>query len=103
MVGMPSKPPVIFPSERKLLVEFGERLRMARLRRKWAVATVAGRAGVSRTTVYHVEAGDASVTLGTYMRVLAVLGLQNSVALLAADDKVGRALQDAEIDTRNES
>jgi len=99
---MPSKPPVIFPSERKLLAEYGERLRLARLRRKWAVATVAGRAGVSRTTVYHVEAGDASVTLGTYMRVMAVLGLQGSVALLAAEDQVGRALQDAEIDTRSE-
>jgi transcriptional regulator with XRE-family HTH domain len=98
MVDMPSKPPIIFPSEKKLLVEFGERLRLARLRRKWAVATVAGRAGVSRTTIYHVEAGDASVTMGTYMRVLAVLGLQASVALLAAEDKVGRALQDAELD-----
>ncbi len=98
MVDMPSKPPVIFPSEKKLLTEFGERIRLARLRRKWAVATVAGRAGVSRTTIYHVEAGDASVTIGTYMRVLAVLGLQSSFALLAADDKVGRALQDAELD-----
>jgi transcriptional regulator with XRE-family HTH domain len=103
MVDMPSKPPIVFPSEKKLLAEFGERLRLARLRRKWAVATVAGRAGVSRTTVYHVEAGDASVTMGTYMRVMAVLGLQASFALLAAEDKVGRALQDAELDAGSAS
>jgi hypothetical protein len=32
--------------------------------------------------------------LGTYLRVLAVLGLQADFNALAADDKVGRKLQD---------
>ena len=32
--------------------------------------------------------------MGTYVRVLAVLGLDNDIATLAADDKVGRKLQD---------
>ena len=91
---MSSKPPIVFPQEQALLTALGERLRLARLRRKLSTAVVAQRAGMSRTSVYKVEAGDAGATLGTYLRVLAVLGLQADFNALAADDKVGRKLQD---------
>lgn len=91
---MPRKPPVVFPQEQRLLSALGERLRLARLRRKLSNAVVAQRAGVSRTTLYKVEAGDPGATLGSYVRVLAVLGLENDLQTLAADDKVGRKLQD---------
>ena len=33
-------------------------------------------------------------TLGTYLRVLAVLGLEADINAIAADDKLGRKLQD---------
>jgi transcriptional regulator with XRE-family HTH domain len=91
---MPSKPPVVFPQEQRLLSQLGERLRLARLRRKLSNAVVAQRAGISRTTLYKVEAGDPGATLGTYLRVMAVLGLEADFNALAADDKVGRTLQD---------
>ncbi|MGH8821326.1 MAG: helix-turn-helix domain-containing protein, partial [Rhodoferax sp.] len=61
---------------------------------KLSNATVAQRAGISRTSLYKVEAGDGGATMGTYLRVLAVLGLENDMSALAADDKVGRKLQD---------
>jgi transcriptional regulator with XRE-family HTH domain len=92
--GMPRKPPIIFPQEQRLLSRLGERLRLARLRRKLSNAVVAQRAGISRTSLYKVEAGDPGATLGTYIRVMAVLGLEADVDALAADDKVGRKLQD---------
>jgi len=91
---MPRKPPIVFPQEQRLLTALGERLRLARLRRKLSNAVVAQRAGISRTTLYKVEAGDPGATLGSYVRVLAVLGLENDLQALAADDKVGRKLQD---------
>lgn len=91
---MPRKAPIIFPQEQKLLSQLGERLRLARMRRKLSNCLVAQRAGISRTSVYKVEAGDPGATLGTYMRVMAVLGLEADVNALAADDKVGRKLQD---------
>ena len=91
---MPSKPPVIFPQEQRLLAQLGERIRLARLRRKLSTAVVAGRAGISRTSLYKVEAGDPGATMGSYLRVLAALGLENDLHGLAADDKVGRKLQD---------
>ena len=91
---MPSKPPVVFPQEQRLLSQLGERIRLARLRRKLSNAAVAGRAGISRTSLYKVEAGEPGATMGTYLRVLAALGLENDLNGLAADDKVGRRLQD---------
>ena len=91
---MPRKPPIVFPQEQRLLSQLGERLKLARMRRKLSNAVVAQRAGISRTSLYKVEAGDPGATLGTYMRVMAVLGLEADINALAADDKVGRKLQD---------
>jgi transcriptional regulator with XRE-family HTH domain len=91
---MPRKPPIVFPQEQELLAQFGVRLKLARLRRKLSNAIVAQRAGISRSSLYKVEAGDPGATLGSYLRVLAVLGLEGDIHALAADDKVGRKLQD---------
>jgi len=100
---MPRKPPIVFPQEQRLLSELGERLRLARKRRKLSNAVVAQRAGVSRTTVYKVEAGDPGATLGAYIRVLAVLGLEGDLNLLAADDRIGRKLQDLALEPSPEA
>jgi transcriptional regulator with XRE-family HTH domain len=91
---MPSKSPVVFPQERRMLAELGERIRLARLRRRLTTTAVAQRAGISRTSLYNTEAGDPGASLGTYLRVLAALGLDGDFNALAADDKVGRKLQD---------
>ena len=91
---MPRKPPTIFPQEQGLLSDLGERFKLARKRRKLSNAVVALRAGISRSSLYKVEAGDPGATLGTYLRVLAVLGLEADIAAIAADDKLGRKLQD---------
>lgn len=81
-----------------MLAALGERVRLARLRRKLTTTTVAQRAGISRTSLYNVEAGDPGATLGMYLRVLAVLGLEKDIDAVAADDQVGRRLQDLEMD-----
>lgn len=100
MVYMPSRPPINFPTEQRRLEALGERLRLARKRRRFAVNTLAARAGISRQTLYNVENGDPSVTLGTYLRVLAVLGLDRDVDKLAADDPLGRQLQDRQLEPK---
>ncbi len=91
---MPRNPPIVFPQEQRLLSQLGERLKLARLRRKLSAVVVAQRSGISRTSLYKVETGDSGATLGTYLRVLAVLGLEGDINALAADDRVGRKLQD---------
>jgi len=77
-----------------MLTHLGERIKLARRRRKLSTLVVSQRAGISRTTVYKVEAGEPGVTLGTYLRVLATLGLDGDFNAVASDDKVGRTLQD---------
>ncbi len=99
MINMPSPGPTLFPSEANLLADLGERLRLARLRRRYTATTVAKRSGISRTTLVKVEKGDPAVTFGTYLRVLAVYGLEADVNTLASDDILGRRLQDLELTT----
>lgn len=61
---------------------------------------VASRAGITRSTLYRVEAGDPGVSIGTYASVLRVLGLQTDLEAVAKDDALGRKLQDLELPVR---
>lgn len=97
IVTMPTPPPTLYPNQARILRELGVRLREARLRRRFSVRIVAERADVSRQTLYNVESGGPAVSLGTYLRVLAVLGMEKDLALVAAEDPVGRRLQDAQL------
>lgn len=71
--------------DRQLLLQLGDRLK--RLRKAQGLGTVemAKRAGVSRTTLSAVESGDPSPSMGTYLRVMSVLGVSGELALLAGD------------------
>jgi transcriptional regulator with XRE-family HTH domain len=97
---MPAKPARLYPGLAKLLIEFGERLRLARLRRHFSVETVCVRADIARATLYRAEKGDPAVTLGTYSRILQVLQLEADLNLLALDDTLGRKLQDLALPVR---
>ena len=75
----------------------GENIKLARKRRKLTTVQVAERAGIARSTLYLIEKGNSSVTIGAYFNVLRVLGLQNDILKLGADDDFGRKLQDLEL------
>ena len=97
---MPKRTPVILPSTQRHLREIGGNLKLARLRRRFSSQLVAERADISLPTLRSIERGDGSVTMGAYANVLAVLGLQDDLALLGRDDVLGRKLQDSELVTR---
>lgn len=88
---------VVLPRIRKILEQFGENIKLARLRRKLTVEQVAERAGVGRTTLWQVEKGAPNVTMAAYIQVLFVLGLEKEWLNIAEDDKLGRKLQDANL------
>jgi transcriptional regulator with XRE-family HTH domain len=69
--------------ERELLAQLGARLKDARLVRGVAASSLARQLGVSRTTLSAVEAGNASVTMGTYLRVMSALGMAADLVMLA--------------------
>lgn len=84
----------IFPGTQRRAAALGERLRLARLRRRMTVTEMAARVDASRTTIYHLERGDLSVSLAILVRVLAVLGLEEDLDPIARDDLLGQRLQD---------
>jgi transcriptional regulator with XRE-family HTH domain len=84
----------------RLLAGVGGRIRLARLRRKHSAETVAQRAGITRETLSRVERGDGAVAFGINARVLQALRLDQDLNSLAADDVLGRKLQDAGIDPK---
>lgn len=92
---MPSKSSTLYPSSQRQLLALGERLRSARLRRAFSAETVCARAGISRPTLTKIEKGEACVTIGSYLQVLRVLEMDQDLSTIAADDVVGRRLQDA--------
>jgi len=75
----------------------GERIKLARLRRKYSQEIVAKRAGISRPTLTAVENGASTVSIGTYAMVLMILGLLDDFEQIAKDDLLGRKLQDLDL------
>jgi transcriptional regulator with XRE-family HTH domain len=92
---------LIHPRLARLMAGVGENIRKARLRRAYSSETVAQRAAITRKTLYRVERGDPAVAFGIYARVLQALGLDSALASIAADDALGRKLQDAGLETKS--
>lgn len=98
---MPRKTPAILPRLARLMAGLGENIKKARLRRASSSETLAQRAGITRKTLYRVEQGDPAVALGIYARVLQTLRLENDLGSVAADDALGRKLQDAKLEPKS--
>ena len=92
---------VVMPETQRILETMGEQIKIARLRRNLATELVAERAGISRATLWAVEKGTPTVSIGTYAAVLHALGgMDKDFKLVAKDDELGRKLQDLNIRTR---
>ena len=94
---MPRRTPPTHPLALRRLTALGDRLRAARLRRKMSQTMLAERVGVTRQTIIKLEDGNPATSLATVLRVLSVLGLGADIDRLAADDTLGRDLQDNEL------
>jgi transcriptional regulator with XRE-family HTH domain len=92
-----SKKQILFPKYQRILELMGENIKLARKRRKLTTIQTSERAGIDRSTLYEIEKGNPSVSMGAYFNTLRVLGLQDDFLKLAADDAFGRKLQDLEL------
>ena len=88
---------VLLPKQKRILKGLGENVRLARLRRKLSADQVSERAHISRRTLWAIENGTSSVSIGAYLQVLLVLGLEKDLLNVGRDDELGRKLQDSEL------
>lgn len=94
-MSRPSRP--LFPQTQRRAEALGERLRLARLRRRMSLSELAARVDVTRSTLSRLERGELSTSLGVLARVLGVLGLEEDLDRLAQDDELGRRIQDVRL------
>ena len=76
---------------KQALAKLGADIAVARKKRRISTVSMAERAFISRGTLYKVERGDPSVSIGIYATVLAMLGLADRLAQAAdrRDDALG--------------
>lgn len=91
---MAKRTPPTHPRIQRQIEALGQRLRAARMRRSMTQQVLAERVGVSVPTMAKLENGDPSTSLATVLRALTVLGLADDIDLVAAQDLLGRELQD---------
>ena len=92
---MKSKGTSYTQKQKTVLTAIGENIKLARLRRKLSIRSMAERAGIATSTLGNIEDGSPSVSLGSYLQVLSVLRLEDDLLLIADKDPVGRQIQDA--------
>jgi len=92
---MKSKGTSFTQKQMTILATFGENIKLARLRRKLSIRSMAERAGIATSTLGNMENGSPSVSLGSYLQVLSVLRLEDDLLLIADKDPLGRQIQDA--------
>ena len=68
---------------RQALIKLGEDIAVARKKRRISTVSMAERAFISRGTLYKVEKGDPSVSMGIYATVLSILGLVEGLGHVA--------------------
>lgn len=84
-IQMPGTSELTSVVDQQLLLQLGGRLKRARIRQGLTTVEMAHRAGLSRMTLRAVEAGEPTPTIGSYLRVMGVLGVSSDLALLAAE------------------
>jgi transcriptional regulator with XRE-family HTH domain len=94
---MRSRKSILLPKAQKVLSTLGENIKLARLRRRYSTQQVSERANISRPTLLSIEKGNPNVSIGAYVKVLMVLGLEKDITTVAKDDDLGRKLQDAKL------
>lgn len=85
----------LLPSVKLPLATLGQHIKHARQSRGWTVAEAAARIGVASATYKRIEAGDPSVSVGSWATALFQLQMLDQVVAAASpqNDILGTALR----------
>lgn len=84
---------------RQALAKLGEDITLARKKRRISTVSMSERAFISRGTLYKLEKGDPSVSMGVYATVLFILGLSEGLGSLAdrRTDSLGLDIEESRL------
>lgn len=85
---MPARAPIVASTATDKLIELGKQIRAHRKALRISATTVAEAAGMSRVTLYRIENGEPSVTMGAYLNAMDALNIDFGIIKsteLAAD------------------
>ena len=74
------------------LKELGARIKSARLRRNISIERLSEKAGIGESTFYAIERGEHTVSIGAYVAVLIVLGIDSDIDMIAIDEDAKKQL-----------
>ncbi|MCE9633207.1 MAG: helix-turn-helix domain-containing protein [Methylophilales bacterium] len=72
---MPARTPIIASTAAEKLIELGKKIRAHRKELRISATAVSEAAGMSRVTLYRIENGEPSVTMGAYFNAMEALGI----------------------------
>ena len=83
-------------SARTALAKLGEDIAVARKKRRISTISMAERAFIGRNTLYKLERGDPTVSIGIYATVLSILGLVEKLGDIAerSADELGLDIEE---------
>lgn len=79
-------------SVERSILDLGQDIRTARIRRRMTIDDMASRTGVNRKTIMKLEKGDATVSLSVLGSVLLILGEEHRLASLLDPGKDDTAI-----------
>ena len=95
---------ILTPSIRRILQQMGEQIKLARLRRNIPASLIAERSGLGQTTIWQIEKGSPSVSMGAYAKALhAIEGMDKELLRICREDEQGRMIQDSSLVRRRAS
>jgi transcriptional regulator with XRE-family HTH domain len=86
---------------RLLLLQLGDRLKRLRKTQGISVVEMAKAAKLSRNTLRSIEVGSSSTSIGSYLRVMSVLGVSGGLAILVGDAMQSPASDSAHVRSRH--
>ncbi len=92
---------ILMPDTQEVLEQMGAQIKEARLRRRISAELLAERANVSRATVWAIEKGSPSVSIGAYAAVLhGIQGMDRDLLRIAQDECLKKTFQEVGRSTR---
>ena len=94
---MPRKKVVLTANTELIIEKAGARIKKARLRRNISAEVLSEQARISIGTLYAIEKGTSTVSIGAYAAVLSALSMESDIDAIAVDAEGKQRYRDAMI------